>query len=62
MQVKGVNSLCCVVIARAVWSWSILEVRGGLCPGFARLCFQEMPYMTLAVCGDESLEVLERHL
>lgn len=37
-------------------------MRGGLCPGFARLCFEEMPYMTFAVCGDESLEVLERHL
>ena len=62
MQVKGVNSLCCVVIARAVWFWSILEVRSGLGPRFACLCFEEMPYMIFAVCCDESLEVLEWHL
>lgn len=62
MQVNAVNSLCPVVIARAVWSWSILKVRDGLCPGFAHLYFEEMPSMTFPVCWDESLEVLELHM
>ena len=61
VQVDAVNSLCPVVIARAVWSWSILKVRDGLCPG-ARLYFEEMPCMTFPMCWDESLEVLELHM
>lgn len=62
MQVNAVNSLCPVVIARAVWSWSILKVRDGLCPGLAHLYFEEVPYMTFPVGWDESLEVLELHM
>lgn len=46
MPVSAVNSLCPVVIARAVLSWSILKVRDGSCSGFAHQYFEETPYVT----------------